>query len=334
MNHGELNDSFTYIFQSAYMLLKRAFRLDQLLNPHPIADNPWLFTLGLAFFKSLILAPAVLLTRCEKDDFFPFTVWIVASMLISPNGSSYSLILFILPLLGLAWQPAFRPTLNTANSPQLNSTRPPTPPHHLPLFQPPFPILAALLLTAVCAIPVTRFGTLPLPAQFPRLYLILLFYFLLCRQRRNWNLALFSALTALFFALDIRGNLPKPDPSSYVLTKEAHLFIDDFTARNNRLIYSWRDDNGSHEQLTDYPVDLLSINSLELKDNQIFYKGKQITNSPDRKAKPTLINGEDIFYLSDKDRGFEFYTLRKITLCEITPAAPPPNAAAAPGASQ
>ena len=48
----------------------------------------------------------------------------------------------------------------------------------------------------------------------------------------------------------------------------------------------------------------------------------------------TLINGKDIFYLSDKDRGFEFYTLRKITLREIKPAAPPPNAAAAPGSSQ
>jgi hypothetical protein len=313
MNHGELNDSFTYIFQSAFMLLKRAFRYDQLLNPHPIADNPWLFTLGSAIFKSLILAPVVLLTRCEKDDFFPFTVWVVASMLISPNGSSYSLILLILPLLGLAWHTASRPT--------------------------PFPILAIVLLTAACAIPVNHFGALPLLAQFPRLYLLLLFYFLLNRPRpdaRNPGLptALAAALIVLFFALDIRGNLPKPDPSSYVLTKEAHLFIDGFGARDNHLIYSWRDDKGSHEERTDYPIDLLSIDSVELKDNQIFYKGKQITNSPDRKAKPTLINGKDIFYLSDKDRGFEFYTLRKITPRGIKPAAPPPNAAAAPGASQ
>jgi hypothetical protein len=74
---------------------------------------------------------------------------------------------------------------------------------------------------------------------------------------------------------------------------------------------------------------LLSIDSLELKDNQIWYKGKQITNSPDRKAKPVLINGKDIFYLSDKDRGFDFYTLRK-----IRPAAPPPNAVTAPGSSR
>ena len=63
MNHGELNDSFTYVFQSAFMLFKRAFQYDQLLNPHPMADNPWIFTVGLAIFKALILTPAINVTR-------------------------------------------------------------------------------------------------------------------------------------------------------------------------------------------------------------------------------------------------------------------------------
>jgi hypothetical protein len=302
MDHGELNDSFTFIFQSAFMLLKRAFRYDQLLNPHPIADNPWLLTLGLAIFKSIILATAALLTRREKDDFFPFTVWIAASMLVSPNGSSYSLVLLILPLMGLVYRT------------QRSSA----------------PIVAALLLlTAACAIPVDRFGSFPLLAQFPRLYLLLLFYFLLCRKRQSWNFALFSALTALFFALDIRGNLPEKDASSYVLTKEEHLFISSFAARNNRLIYSWRDGNGSHEETTDYPVHSLTEDSVSLKDNQIWYKGRQLTGSPDRKATPALVNGDYIIYLSDKHRGFEFNTLRK-----IRPDGKPPGAGAIPGSFQ
>ncbi|HXB32664.1 MAG TPA: glycosyltransferase family 87 protein [Puia sp.] len=307
MNHGELNDSFTYVFQSAYMLLKRAFRYDQLLNPHPITDNPWLFTLSMAIFKSIILTPAVLLayaarpitaptstaptSTAENDDYFPFTAWIAASMLISPNGSSYSLVLLMLPTLALV---AARPSRRA--------------------------ILAVILLTAACAIPVNKFGAFPLPAQFPRLYLLLLFYILLNRPRPHIrSLALSAALAALFFALDIRGNLPSKDPSSYVLTKEAHLFIDDYSARDNHLIYSWRDDKGPHEQQTDYPAHLLSIDSLTLKDNQIWYKGEQITYSSDRKAKPALAEGTDIIYLSDKDRGFEFYTLRKIGLGKITP---------------
>jgi hypothetical protein len=308
MNHGELNDSFTYIFQSAFMLLKRTFRYDQLLNPRPIADNPWLFTLGLAIFKSLILTPAALLTRREKDDFFPFTVWIAASMLISPNGSSYSLILLVLPLLGLVWR-------TRSPAPSVDRPRPSS-----------LPVIAALLLTAACAIPVNRLGAFPLWAQFPRLYLLLLFYgTLLCRQRQIWNLALFSALVALFFALDIRGNLPEKDSSSYLLAKEEHLYIDSFNARNNHLVYYWRDDKGRHEEPTDYAVHSITTDSISLNDNQIWYKGKQLTSSPDRKAKPTLVNGDCIIYLSDKDRGFDFYTLRK-----IRPDGKPPDAGAAP----
>ncbi|HUB60526.1 MAG TPA: glycosyltransferase family 87 protein [Puia sp.] len=306
MNHGELNDSFTYVFQSAYMLLKRAFRYDLLLNPHPIVDNPWIFTLGMAVFKSLILTPAILLTTRkskEKDDFLPFTSWIAATMLISPNGSSYSLVLLILPLLGLARTAAPTKTL-----------------------------IAATLLTAACTIPVNQLTALPLWIQFPRLYLLTLFYLALTRPRPDTrNLSLTAALTIFFFALDIRGNLRPKDPSSYVLTKEQHLFIDDFTTRNNYLTYSWRDENGLHQQSTDYLAITLTHDSLILKDNQIWYKGIQITTSPDQKAKPALVNGNCIIYLSDKDRGFQFYTLRKIRPAGTPPA---PNAATTAGSSR
>ncbi len=53
-------------------------------------------------------------------------------------------------------------------------------------------------------------------------------------------------------------------------------------------------------------------NELEVRDKQIWYKGKQLTNSPDAKKKPLLIDGVFILYLSDKNRGPGFYTLRKL----------------------
>lgn len=321
MNLGELNDSFTYVFQSGFMLFKRAFHYDQLLNPYPVADNPWLFTVSLAVFQSLVLTPAILLTiRCakEKDDFLPFTVWIAASMLISPSGSSYSLVLLLLPLLAFA-----HPTPPPAAARPAREI-----------------ILAILLLTAACVIPVDRFGALPLLAQFPRLYLLLLFYLLLNLQRPNArslsprsinprSLSLAVAFAALFFAFDIRGNLPAKDPGSYVLTNEQHLFVNDFTTRDNHLIYSWRDDKGTHEQRTDYPVYSLANDRVKIQNNQIWYNGQQITASPDRKAKPAVLNGNRIIYLSDQGRGFEFYTLREIKL-----AAKPPDTEVTPGSSR
>jgi hypothetical protein len=287
MGRGELNDSWTYIFQSAFMLLKRCFLSDGLLNPHPILDNPYLFTLGMALFKAFILSTAALLTLREKDDFFPFSVWVMASMLISPNGSSYSLVLLLIPLLALV--------------------------HRTGTIRPYLTIAAILLLAAACAVTVSRFGAFPVWAQFPRLYLLLLFYGLLLMQgKRIWSVGLFTLLTLLFFVLEIRGYLPETDPSSYVLTKEQHLFICDYTARDGRLTYYYRDESGKHEQATDIPVSTLITDGVSLQDNQIWYKGSKLTDSPDRKEKAALVNGEYILYLSDKHRGVDFFTLRKL----------------------
>jgi hypothetical protein len=299
MGRGELNDSFTYVFQSAFMLLKRCFLSDGLLNPHPVLDNPYLFTLGMALFKAFILSTAALLTLREKDDSFAFSVWVMASMLISPNGSSYSLVLLLIPLLALVHRAAESQSAQTSS--QLTSM-----PRYLTT-------AAILLLTAACAVTVSRFGAFPVWAQFPRLYLLLLFYGLLLMQgKRSWNVGLFSLLTLLFFVLEIRGNLPETDPSSYVLTKEQHLFICDFTARDKRLIYYYRDDSGEHEQATGIPVNTLTTDGVSLQDNQIWYKGSKLTDSPDRKEKAALVDGAYIVYLSDKHRGVDFFTLRKL----------------------
>ncbi|HEV2354895.1 MAG TPA: hypothetical protein VGR89_11655, partial [Puia sp.] len=74
------------------------------------------------------------------------------------------------------------------------------------------------------------------------------------------------------------------------------------------------------------PIQSMSAESLELRDNQIWYRGRQLTHSADRKAQPALVNGAEVYYLSDAYRGFGFYTLRK-----FRPAAAMPDAAAIPG---
>ncbi|HXD77424.1 MAG TPA: glycosyltransferase family 87 protein [Puia sp.] len=308
MGHGELNDSFTYIFQSAFMLLKRAFRYDTLLNPHPFVDNAWLFTVSMSLFKAAVLSAAVRLTLRGKDEFFPFTVWIAASMLVSPNGSSYSLILLLFPLLGLARRISPEGPPNRA----VNGT-----------------LAAGIILLAVaCAVPVARFGRLPLLLQFPRLYVVLLFYGLLAlRLRPAAGPALLFALTAMFLCLDIRGNLRRKEPGGYVLSAESHLFICHYGARDHRLVYTWRDDRGIHDQPTGILVSSMTAEGLTLRDNQIRFHDRQVTFSSDRKAQPMLVNGGEIWYLSDLNRGFGFYTLRKITPAAVSRVGAPPAAA-------
>jgi Glycosyltransferase family 87 len=323
MGRGELNDSWTYIFQSAFMLLKRTFLYDGLLNPHPLLNNPYLFVIGMALFKALILSPAVSLTLRNRDDFFSFSVWVMASMLISPNGSSYSLVLLVIPLLALGSLPRISPSIPSGIPPGIRSGISPG------------ILIAILVLVAACTIPVSRFGSFPIWAQFPRLYLLLLFFILLLSRGNGGlvNAGLVAVIALAFFALDIRGYLPSNETSAYVLTKEQHLFICDYTVRDNKLVYYYQDDSGVHEQPTDYVVHDLTSDGVKLQDNQIWYKGKKLTDSPDRKEKVAVVDGKDIFYLSDKNRGVGFFTLRELP-AGVLPAVVMQDAAAIPVSSR
>lgn len=310
VNNGELNNSFAFLFQSAFMLLKRLFVYDALMNPAPLTDNPWLFGILLGLFKALIFTVCIGFTLRKKDrDFAAFSVWITGSMLISPNGSSYSLVLLVIPLLALM-MPA------TATLP-LASTLPPTatppPASTLPDKGRAYPILPALILLAACYIPVSRLENAPVLGQFPRLYLLLIFFGLSLRPLRlAWHTGLWAGLSLFFIGLFLIGYHRDTDKSVYFFTREEHIFINDYQVSNGTLVYSYLDGFGPHLVNTGLAVTGWSANQLEVKDKQIFYKGKQLTNSPDVKKKPLLIDGKFILYLSDKNRGPGFYTLRKL----------------------
>ncbi|HMH23783.1 MAG TPA: glycosyltransferase family 87 protein [Puia sp.] len=292
LNKGELNDSFTFMFQSAFMLLKNIFIDDGLLNPHPAFANPYLFVIMIALFKGLIISCCVMLTiRKKENDLLSFSTWLAASMLVSPNGSSYSLILLLAPLLALTTDPVGEPARKRSSV--------------IPW--------AIVLLILACNIPVNRFAAAPVWAQYPRLYLLLAFFgLLLMRQEKLFNGKLFALISALLIALDIPNYIPRKDASSYFLAREEHGLIYDFAVKENKLVYYYRDGSGTRETATDYAVSSFTGEGLLVQDNQIWYRGKKLTASPDWKRKAMLVNGEYILYLSDKHRGVGFFTLRKL----------------------
>lgn len=292
VNNGELNDSFTFMFQSAFMLLKRLFVYDGLLNPGPVMDSPLVFGLLMAGFKALILTVCIRYTLRNKDrDLHALAVWIAGSMLISPNGSSYSLVLLTIPLLAMLSRP--HTSLRDAQKPRA------------------LPLVAALVLFVACTIPVSRLENAPVWAQFPRLYLLLIFFALLLYPlRRVWHTGWWAGLTLLFAGPFLARYHHDPDPSTYFFAREEHILINDVTVKNGVLEYSWWDESGTHQMSTGLPV--TQYQRLEVRDKQIFYQGKQLTHSPDVKKKALLINGTFIVYLSDKNRGPGFYTLRKL----------------------
>jgi hypothetical protein len=81
-NSGELNNSYTYLFQSAFMLMKNLFVYDEVQNPQVLLNSMPLFIIVMAMFKALILAACVGLTLHKKTtSFIAFAGWITASLL-------------------------------------------------------------------------------------------------------------------------------------------------------------------------------------------------------------------------------------------------------------
>lgn len=284
-NSGELNDSFTWLFQSAFMLLKNLFVYDAVQNPQVVVNSTPVFVISMVLFKALLLACCVGITIHKKaTDLLAFASWITASMLLSPNGSSYSLILLLMPLLALA-----------------NSKR-----VYL------FTTIALLLL--ICFIPVAALDGKPLLLQFPRLYgMLLLFGLLIAVAGMQFLIKLFGAFVALLLLADAGKLFSHPDNSKYLLSQELP-FVYEYAVKENQLVYYYWDNTGSHEASTGYAVHNYSTNKVQIKNNQVYYKDKQLTTTPDRKKQVMLVNGKDIIYLSDRNRGFGFYTFRTITI--------------------
>jgi hypothetical protein len=280
---GDLNNSYTYLFQSAFMLLKNLFVYDELQNPQVLFNSMPVFIISMVLFKSVILAFCVGITiHKTTTDLVAFAVWITASLLLSPNGSSYSLVLLLIPLLALA-----------------NS-------------KPVYVYAAMALVFLINIIPVQALAKWPLLLQFPRLYLLLLF-FLLIMVIAGTRLPLKPCIA--FFMLLLLADAPKlfaqKDNSEYLL-KEKLPLVYAYAIKNNQLVYYYWNETGSHETSTDYQVTQAETDNVHIQNNQVYYKNKQLTSTPDRKQQVMLINGTDIIYLSDKDRGFSFYTLRRI----------------------
>lgn len=63
-----------------------------------------------------------------------------------------------------------------------------------------------------------------------------------------------------------------------------------------------------------YAMKIQSVNAQngEISDNQVYYQNEQLTFDHSNKQKSIIINGNEIVFLSDKNRGIGFYELRKI----------------------
>jgi hypothetical protein len=285
-NQGEVTAAaFSINYQSAHMFFKFLFIPDALDNPNPFFASFTMFTLGILIFKIAIIVLAALYTVKGKSLFATWAIWIVVSFLISPYGSTYAYILFLIPLL------IFYEKNKTSF------------------------VIYALIIFAVVNFPLKYLYAMPLFFQFPRLYLLLIiFVTLILWARPRWNWKTSVLLAGLFIALETFNFPRQADNSTYLFDRDAHQLIYDYTIEDGYFCYSYWSDSGGQRHKTHLRASALDFDALDIVDNQIFYGSRQITASPDKKLKASILNNNTIVYLSDKGRGYGFYVFRKLSL--------------------
>ena len=54
---------------------------------------------------------------------------------------------------------------------------------------------------------------------------------------------------------------------------------------------------------------MVDSTNISLRNNQIFYKNKQLTFTKSNKIKPAIINNNELIYLSDFKKGIGFFSV-------------------------
>lgn len=286
-SNGEIATGFVDNYQSVLMFLKRLFIYENTENPYPFfhADS-WFFALVFAF-KTGILIVGYFASNKITNSIFVFSYWILAVILLSPYGSTYTFILLIFPFLALL------------KSEVSNIKK----------------IIFFSLLFLISNLPLSLFIENEFPFSYLRLFLLMLLFvlFLIQLKELNWKTFAVFCLTPMILLLIFK----KEDiQKSTIFFNDGPMLIYDYTIQSTSEtgLHLSADFWDGKKRMLVWTSQIQKFEPLKLKNNQVFYNNRQLTFDKSNKLKPTLIDDKFILYLSDYDRGIGFYTLRKITL--------------------
>lgn len=282
--NGEINNPYALNYQSIAVLFKTLFVKDLLQNPQVVYHSPWISQFLILVFNT----SALLLVMFENNQKKLFSTLILISIFISGYGSTYGLILLLIPF------------LTCISEVNLNPQK---------------VALLLLLLLLINFISIGLLENFSFPFNYGRLFLMLAFLALLVKKN-NRSFSINSILLLIIFlASQILKMKPEINIGEYVLKQEKHLLMYDFEIKNNVISVDYFTDKG---KVTDQIL-LNTFNYkpklLDVKKNIILVNNKSIQLG-NEKIKKAILIGNKIYYLSDKNRGIGFYTLRVLNLNE------------------
>lgn len=283
---GEIATAFVDNYQSVFMFLKRLLVYDPLENPQALFDNPALLGIISGTFKMAIIAIGFYAAR-KSAPLNAMSYWIVAMVVLSPYGSTYTFLLFVFPFLAFA---------GSALSPVKK-------------------VLSVLLLALLANLPLAAVSGWAYPFSYMRLFVlltVLLAMVLMVRQAVNWKMI--SGLSAAVLILMAVSSKNETVSSTTFSNQKLPILVYDYDGNASGIAYSFFDENGFSGASVPNPGKMHSPGvALELRNNEIYLDGKPIASDDGNKRKPVLY-GQTIVYLSDYGRGLGFYTLRKVEL--------------------
>jgi predicted KAP-like P-loop ATPase len=101
--------------------------------------------------------------------------------------------------------------------------------------------------------------------------------------------------------------------SHYLITKNKPELISQLYVKNNTLCYAYWSTDGEIHDSTNIKITASSFKKAQLRNNQIWLNDSLITATKDLKQAPLLADNK-IYYLSDFNQGYGFYTIRWIDL--------------------
>lgn len=286
-SNGEISGPYIPGYQSMLMLLKELFVYDSVENKTALIHSYPIYNAVLTAFKLFILSTGIIISIKSKSDLKTFSYWIIASIILTPTGSTYSGVLFIFLFIHIITSVNYK----TAK------------------------IVALILILLICNLPVNKFFNLPTLLTYPRLILNLMLYVLLflsfIKGKKQWSLILIPTVAIATFIGLLAKSAP---PDSWYISNQPHRRLFDYTFKQNTLTYSYWNLNGKNVYNTKMKFNKIDSTSVKIIENQLYYKKKKITNSKDNKLKPTLVNDSIIIYLTDRRRGIGFYCFNSINI--------------------
>jgi len=285
-SNGEISGEFVKNYQSFLMFFKHAF----IENKNLLFQNSFAFQTTMISVKLIIVSLGIFHTIKKKSSLETFSFWILAFYLLSPYSSSYGSLLLVIPLILV-----FRK----------NSWK--------------FTLFFSSLVFLYANVPYDFFHSSSLVLSFFKLFaLVILFYslFLFRQTFLKTQLIIIGLSIVLGFSISSISKSKDLEKEVPLLANNNIAFIIDYSIKNNTLHYSYWSGKGLIKKQIPLKANNINTTDVAIIENEIYIKNKKIHLPKSNKKQATIINSNTLIYLSDHDRGFKFYNLKRINITE------------------